>query len=134
MRKKIISTAKGLVSPSPPAQAVRAENFIYVSGKIPVDPAPMKVVSEDFSIQARTVLEYVQGIVEAVGLSLNEVIKTTVFLTDMARFREINEIYREFFPADPPARTCIGVKELPRNVQIEIESIAVWREPFPAHG
>ena len=61
-------------------------------------------------------------------------IKTTVFLTDVGRFREMNEIYREFFPADPPARTCIGVKELPRNVQIEIESIAVWREPIPPHG
>lgn len=130
MRKKIISTAKGLVSPSPLSQAVRAGNFIYVSGQIPVDPASMKVVSEEFSVQARTVLEYLKGIVEAAGLSLNEVIKTTVFLTDMARFREMNEIYREFFPADPPARTCIGVKELPRGAQIEIEAVA-FAEDLP---
>jgi 2-iminobutanoate/2-iminopropanoate deaminase len=90
------------------------------------------VVSADFHIQVQTVLENIQGIVEAAGISMDEVIKTTVFLTDMARFQEMNEIYREYFPVAPPARTCIGVKELPRNAQIEIEAIAVWEDPDEA--
>lgn len=132
MKKEIISTAKGFVSRSPLSQAVKVGNMIYISGQIPVDSATMKVVSEDFSVQVRTVLENIKGIVEAAGISLHEVVKTTVFLTDMARFQEMNEIYREYFPVAPPARTCIGVKELPRNAQIEIEAIAVWEDPYEA--
>jgi len=88
------------------------------------------VVSDQFSVQVRTVLENIKGIVEATGISLHEVVKTTVFLTDMARFQEMNEIYKKYFPVAPPARTCIGVKELPRNAQIEIEAIAVWEDPY----
>jgi 2-iminobutanoate/2-iminopropanoate deaminase len=124
MKKEILSTDKGFVSRSPLSQAVKAGNLIFISGQIPVDSATLRVVSEDFRIQARTVLENIKGIVEAAGVSLTEVIKTTVFLTDMARFQEMNEIYREYFPTDPPARTCLGVKELPRQAQIEIEAVA----------
>jgi 2-iminobutanoate/2-iminopropanoate deaminase len=132
MEKEILSTAKGFVSSSPLSQSVRVGNLIYISGQIPVDGSTMKLVSEDFSVQARRVLENLKGIVEAAGTSLQGVVKTTVFLTDMARFQEMNEIYREYFPVAPPARTCIGVKELPRNAQIEIEAIAFWEDPYEA--
>lgn len=124
MKKEIIQTDKGFVSKSPLSQAVRVDNTLYISGQVPVDSKTMQVVSENFTIQARHVLNSVKGIVEAAGGSVQNIIKTTVFLTDMGRFQEMNEIYKTYFPEDPPARTCIAVKELPRRSQIEIEAVA----------
>ena len=125
MKKEIIRTDKGFVSKSPLSQAVRVDNTLYISGQVPVDSKTMQVVSEDFATQGRHVLKSIKGIVEAAGGSLQNIIKTTVFLTDMGRFQEMNEIYKTYFPEDPPARTCIGVKELPRRSQIEIEAVAM---------
>ena len=125
MRKEIISTDKAFVSKSPLSQAVKVGNFLFVSGQVPVDSKTMKVVAEDFASQARFVLESVKAILLAAGSSLDEAVKITVFLTDMSRFQEMNEIYKEYFREKPPARTCIGVKELPRNSQIEIEAVAL---------
>ena len=126
MQKQIIQTEKGFVSKSPLSQAVKAGNMIFVSGQVPVDSKTMQLVSEDFASQTRKVLESLKGIIEAAGGSLRQIVKTTVFLTDMSRFQEMNEIYKTYFPEEPPARTCIGVKELPRKSQIEIEAIAVF--------
>lgn len=102
--------------------------MLFVSGQVPVDSNTMKVVSEDFATQARHTLESLKAILEAAGSSLTAVAKTTVFLTEMSRFQEMNEIYRKYFQEDPPARTCIGVKELPRGSQIEIDAIAVLED------
>jgi len=126
MKKQIIQTEKGFVSKSPLSQAVKAGNLMFVSGQVPVDSNTGQLVSEDFAIQTRKVLESLKGIIEAAGGSLRQIVKTTVFLTDMSRFQEMNEIYKTYFPEEPPARTCIGVKELPRKSQIEIEAIAVF--------
>jgi reactive intermediate/imine deaminase len=125
MKKEIIRTDKGFVSKSPLSQAVKVGSTVYISGQVPVDSKTMQVVSDDFAAQARHVLESIKGIAEAAGGSLQSIIKTTVFLTDMGRFQEMNEIYRTYFPEEPPARTCIGVKELPRKSQIEIEAVAM---------
>jgi len=125
MRKEIISTDKAFVSKSPLSQAIKAGNFLFVSGQVPVDSKTMRVVAEDFATQARFVLESVKAILLAAGSSLDRAVKITVLLTDMSRFQEMNEIYKEYFREVPPARTCIGVKELPRNSQIEIEAIAI---------
>ncbi len=125
MEKEIISTDKAFVSKSPLSQAIKAGNFLFVSGQVPVDSKTMRVVAEDFATQARFVLESVKTILLAAGSSLDRAVKITVFLTDMSRFQEMNEIYKEYFREGPPARTCIGVKELPRNSQIEIEAIAI---------
>jgi 2-iminobutanoate/2-iminopropanoate deaminase len=125
MKKQIIQTEKGFVSKSPLSQAVKTGNMIFISGQVPVDSKTMQLVSEDFATQTRIVLESLKGIVEAAGGDLGRIVKTTVFLTDMSRFQEMNEIYKTYFPEEPPARTCIGVKELPRKSQIEIEAIAV---------
>lgn len=125
MRKEIISTDQAFVSKSPLSQAIKAGNFLFVSGQVPVDSKTMRVVAEDFATQARFVLESLKAILLAAGSSLDRSVKITVFLTDMSRFQEMNEIYKEYFPEDPPTRTCIGVKELPRNSQIEIEAIAI---------
>jgi 2-iminobutanoate/2-iminopropanoate deaminase len=126
MKKEIIRTEKGFVSKSPLSQAVKSGNTLYISGQVPVDSKTMQVVSEDLAAQTKNVLESIRAIVEAAGGSLDCVVKTTVFLTDMGRFQEMNEIYKTFFKEEPPARTCIGVKELPRRSQIEIEAIAVF--------
>ncbi|MCX5907324.1 MAG: Rid family detoxifying hydrolase [Deltaproteobacteria bacterium] len=126
MKKEIIRTDKGFVSKSPLTQAIKMGNMLFISGQVPVDSKTMQVVSEDFAVQARQVLENVKGIVEAAGGSLLQIVKTTVFLTEMSRFQEMNEIYKTYFSEEPPARTCIGVKELPRKSQIEIEAIAIF--------
>lgn len=125
MGKKIITTNKAFVSKSPLSQAVQVGNMLFVSGQVPVDSETMRLVSEDFAEQANHVLSSIKGIMGSAGLTLKDVTKTTVFLTDISRFQEMNEIYRQYFSEEPPARTCIGVKELPRNSQIEIEAIAV---------
>ena len=125
MKKTLIRTEKGFLSLSPLSQAVKAGGFIFISGQVPVDSKTRKVVSEDFAVQTRFVLDSLKGIAEAAGASLAQVVKTTVFLTDMSCFEEMNRIYREYFPEEPPARTCIGVKELPRSSQIEIEAVVL---------
>ena len=125
MKKEIIRTDKGFVSKSPLSQAIKVGGTVYISGQVPVDSKTMQVVSDDFATQARHVLGSIKGIVEAAGGSLQNIIKTTVFLTDMDRFQEMNEIYKAHFSEEPPARTCIGVKELPRKSQIEIEAVAM---------
>lgn len=125
MEKEFIRTDKAFVSKSPLTQAVKMGNMLFISGQVPVDSKTMVIVSEDFDVQAHHVLDSVKGIMEAAGASLKSIIKTTVFLTDMSRFQEMNEIYRQYFAEEPPARTCIGVKELPRKSQIEIEAIAI---------
>jgi 2-iminobutanoate/2-iminopropanoate deaminase len=126
MKKQIIQTEKGFVSKSPLSQAVKAGNLIFISGQVPIDSKTMQLVSEDFATQTRKVLESLKGIIESAGGNLCQIVKTTVFLTDMSRFQEMNEIYKSYFPEEPPARTCIGVKELPRKSQIEIEAIAIF--------
>jgi 2-iminobutanoate/2-iminopropanoate deaminase len=125
MKKEIIRTDKGFVSKSPLSQAIKVGSTLYISGQVPVDSKTLEVVSDAFAAQARHVLESIKGIVEAAGGSLQSIIKTTVFLTDMGRFQEMNEIYKTYFSEEPPARTCIGVKELPRKSQIEIEAVAM---------
>lgn len=125
MEKAVIRTEKGFLSPSPLSQAVKAGGLIFIAGQVPVDSKTRQVVSEDFAVQTRFVLDSLKGIVESAGSSPARIVKTTVFLTDMSRFEEMNQIYREYFPEEPPARTCIGVKELPRKSQIEIEAVAL---------
>lgn len=125
MEKIRISTDGAFVSKSPLTQAVRQGNTLFVSGQVPVDSKTMTVVSDNFAEQTRHVLNSVKAIMEAAGLTLMDVGKMTVFLTDMSRFQEMNEIYKEYFPESPPARTCIGVKELPRGSQIEMEAVAI---------
>ena len=125
MEKELIRTDKAFVSKSPLTQAVKMGNFLFVSGQVPVDSKTMVVVSDDFATQAHHVLNSIKEIVETAGASLKAVVKTTVFLTDMGRFQDMNVVYQQYFSEEPPARTCIGVKELPRKSQIEIEAIAI---------
>lgn len=124
-KKEIVVTPKAFVSKSPLSQAIRAGGFLYVSGQLPYDPDRRDFVRGDIQAQTEQVLKNLQAIVEAAGLTLAAAIRVTVYLTNMAWFESMNEVYRRFFPAEPPTRTCIGVKELPRGVDVEMDLIAL---------
>lgn len=109
----------------PYSQAIKIENTLYTSGQIPVDPTTGKVISTEITEQAQQVMKNLQAVLEEGGANLNSVIKTTCFLTDMADFAAFNEVYGTYFGDHKPARSCVAVKELPLNVRVEVEAIAV---------
>lgn len=109
----------------PYSQAIKIENTLYTSGQIPVDPTTGKVISTEITEQAQQVMKNLQAVLEEGGSNLNSVIKTTCFLTDMADFAAFNEVYGSYFGDHKPARSCVAVKELPLNVRVEVEAIAV---------
>lgn len=109
----------------PYSQAIKIENTLYTSGQIPVDPTTGKIISTEITEQAQQVMKNLQAVLEEGGSNLNSVIKTTCFLTDMADFAAFNEVYGSYFGDHKPARSCVAVKELPLNVRVEVEAIAV---------
>ena len=109
----------------PYSQAVKVGGFVFASGQIPLDPASMQIVDGDVRIQAARVLENLQAVLEAAGSSLEQVVKTTVFLADMNDFAAMNEVYATFFGATRPARSTVEVARLPREARIEIDVVAV---------
>ena len=123
--KQIIQTNNAPQAIGPYSQAVMANGTLYVSGQIPVVPATGAIVSDKVEDQARQVMENVKAVVEAAGLTLNNVVKTTVFIKNMDDFAVINGIYSEYFKENCPARACVEVARLPKNVLIEMEAIAV---------
>ena len=125
MKRRAIQTEKAPKAIGPYSQAIHAGGLIFVSGQIPIDPATGECVKADIRQQARRVLENVKGILESEGLGMGEVVKTTIFLKDMGKFNDVNEIYATYFSAPPPARSTVEVSNLPNNVDIEIEAIAL---------
>jgi 2-iminobutanoate/2-iminopropanoate deaminase len=109
----------------PYAQAIRAGGLVFVSGQVPLDPATGQVVPGGIGAQAERVLASLRAILEAAGSGLERVVKTTVYLTDLGTFAEVNEIYARYFPKDPPARATVQVAALPRGVAIEIDAVAL---------
>ena len=122
--KEIISTQNAPAAIGPYSQAVRAGNLLFVSGQIPVDPATGEVVEPTIQAQAKRSLDNVKAVLEAAGASLDNVVKTTVFLKNMDDFVEMNRVYKTFFTADCPARSAVQVGKLPKDVLVEIEAIA----------
>ncbi|MCC6044769.1 MAG: RidA family protein [Desulfurococcaceae archaeon] len=113
----------------PYSQGVIAGCFLFVSGQIPLDPTTGALVEGDFKARVRRVLDNVKAVVEAGGGSLRDVVKVTVYLRDIGLFQEFNEVYREYFQENPPARVVVGVSSLPRGADVEVEAIAyVCRE------
>ena len=125
MEKKIISTDKAPAAIGPYSQAVKAGDIIYTSGMIPVIPQTGEIV-DGVEAQARQVLTNVRSLLEASGSSMDKVIKTTVFIKDMNDFAKINAVYAEFFEEGSyPARSCVEVARLPKDVLMEMEAIAL---------
>jgi len=126
MEKTVIFTSLAPAAIGPYSQAVRAGNMLFVSGQIALDPAVGKVIDDkSVGTQTRRVLQNIQAIVTAAGASLENVVKTTVFLKDMNDFAEMNAAYGEFFGSAPPARATVEVSRLPRDVSVEIDCIAL---------
>lgn len=123
--KKIINTSKAPAALGPYSQAIEADGTLYISGQIPFVPETMSLVSEDVKIQTRQSLENLKAILDEAGYSLKDVVKATCFIKDMNDFSAINEVYEEYLGEVKPARACVEVARLPKDVKVEIELIAV---------
>jgi reactive intermediate/imine deaminase len=123
MSKQIISTADAPAAIGTYSQAVRVGNTIWVSGQIPLGPATKEMVKGDIEAQIRRVFDNLKAIVLAAGASLDDVVKATVFLTDLSHFGLVNKIMAEYFREPYPARAAVGVATLPRGAQVEVECI-----------
>jgi len=125
MTKQVITTADAPAAIGPYSQAIRMGNLVFASGQIPLHPQTGDIVGETAAEQARQVLQNLQAVLQAAGASLQQVVKTTIFLTDLSQFAAVNAVYAEFFPENLPARSTVQVAALPRGVQVEIEAIAI---------
>jgi 2-iminobutanoate/2-iminopropanoate deaminase len=124
MTREIISTKRAPGAIGPYNQAVKAGGFLFTAGQIPLDPETMEIVGTTAAAQVRQALSNARAIVEAGGMSLEDVVKVTVFIRDMDEFAAINEVYAGFFSGDPPARSVVEVSRLPKDVLVEVEMIA----------
>lgn len=121
--KRCFLTQKGSKAIGPYSTAVMHDGVCYLSGMIPVDPATGRLAAQDAAGQARQVFENIKTVLGEMGLSMADILKTTVFLTDLAVFGAVNEIYAAYFGPDYPARSCIQVSALPMGAQVEVEAI-----------
>ena len=121
---KVIKTKKAPAALGPYEAGMKVGNFIFTSGQIPVDPKTNELVTGPIELQARQSLENIKGILEEEGYSLNDVVKTTVFLADINDFAAVNKVYGEYFSEHKPARSCLQVGRIPKNAGLEIEVIA----------
>ena len=125
MSKQIIQTSKVPIPIGPYSQAVIANGFLFASGQVAFNPATGELVLTDIQAETRQVMENIKAILEEAKLSFANVVKTSIFLSDMQLFAQVNEVYGSYFTADFPARETVAVKTLPRNVNIEISITAV---------
>jgi 2-iminobutanoate/2-iminopropanoate deaminase len=123
--KKVIQTDRAPKAIGPYSQAIQAGNFLFLSGQIPLDPKTGELVKGDIRRQTQQVLENIKGILESQKLGMENVVKTIIFLKEIGNFSQVNEVYSTFFPSSPPARSTVEVTRLPRDVEIEIEAIAL---------
>ena len=123
--KKTIATSEAPAAVGPYSQAVAVGNFLFAAGQIPLDPATGALIEGDVTAQTDRVLQNVSAVLKANGMTFANVVKSTVFLTDLATFGQMNEVYSRYFSAPYPARSTIQVAGLPKGAQVEIEIVAV---------
>ncbi len=126
MMKTIVATDQAPQAIGPYSQAVKANGFLFLSGQIPLDPVTGQLVYGGVAMQTRQSLVNIKAVLAKEGLTLENVVKTTVFLHDMNDFAAMNTVYAEFFPAGPPARSTVQVARLPKDAAVEIEVVAVY--------
>lgn len=122
--KKVLATTKAPAAIGPYSQAIRADKFVFVSGQIPIDPATGEFAGDDIAAQTRQSLTNIQNILASEGLTMANVVKTTVLLKNISDFGAMNEVYASFFESDCPARAAFEVAALPKAALVEIEAIA----------
>ncbi|MFZ5969523.1 MAG: RidA family protein [Bacillota bacterium] len=125
MTKKTIQTNQAPAAIGPYSQAVVVGNLVFTSGQLPANPQTGELVTGNVQDEAKQCLENVKAILEAAGTSMDNVVKCTVFIKDMNQFGLINEVYAQYFPNEKPARSCVEVARLPKDVSVEIEAVAV---------
>ena len=123
--KKIISTTDAPAAVGPYSQAIRCGQFVFCSGQIPLDPKTAQMVQGDIKAQTQRVMDNITAVLRAEGLTFENIVKTTIFLTNLADFQTVNELYGSYFKSDPPARSTVQVAALPKGASVEIEVIAV---------
>lgn len=124
MSKKIHVTSKAPAPVGPYSQAVEVDGMMYCSGQIPLDAVTGEVFTGEIGEQTRRCMENASEMLKSADLNFNNVIKTTIFLTDMNDFSKVNEVYATYFENDPPARSCVAVAALPKGVNVEVEILA----------
>ena len=127
MAREIIATDRAPKAIGPYSQGVKAGNLYFFSGQIPLDPETREMAGNGIAEQTERVMENIAGLLDATGLGFADVVKSTIFLTDLANFTTVNDIYGRRFPTAPPARSTVEVKGLPRGAAVEIEIIALAR-------
>ena len=123
MDKVVIHTTEAPKAIGTYSQGIKSDNFVFTSGQIPINPKSGKLIKGDFKSEVKQVLINLNGVLKGGGSSLQQTIKLTVFLTDLSYFAQVNEIFDEFFPDNPPARSAVQVSVLPMNARIEIDAI-----------
>ena len=125
MSQTIVSTKNAPGAIGPYSQAVVTQGFVFTAGQIAIDPSTGNVVAGDVKVQTARVLDNLKAILAAAGSSMDQVVKTTVYLADMAEFAAMNEVYGSYFTSNPPARSTVQVSRLPKDVRVEIEAIGL---------
>ena len=123
MDKVVIHTTEAPKAIGTYSQGIKTDNFVFTSGQIPINPQSGELIKGDFKSEVKQVLINLNGVLKGGGSSLQQAIKLTVFLTDLSYFAQVNEIFDEFFPDNPPARSAVQVSALPMNARIEIDSV-----------
>ena len=123
--REIVSTKDAPQAIGPYSQGIKANGFVFVSGQVAIDPATQDVISGDVSVQTDRVLRNISEILEAAGSGLGKVVRTTVFLKNMNNFAAMNAVYGKYFSSAPPARSTVEVSRLPKDVDVEIDVIAL---------
>jgi len=123
--REVIATNDGPKAIGPYSQAIKANGFVFVSGQVAIDPATQQVISGDVAAQTDRVIKNLAGILKAAGSGLDKVVRTTVFLKNMGDFGAMNEVYGKYFMVEPPARATVEVSRLPKDVDVEIDVIAL---------
>ncbi|MDD4488896.1 MAG: RidA family protein [Paludibacter sp.] len=126
--KRIISTPHAPVAVGPYSQAVEVNDTLYISGQLPINPATAKIEAADIAGQTDQVFKNITAILQAAGYNLDDVVKNRVYLSDIANFAAMNEVYKQYFKSDFPARAAFAVKDLPLGALVEIETVAVKSE------
>jgi 2-iminobutanoate/2-iminopropanoate deaminase len=121
--KVVIHTAEAPKAIGTYSQGIKSDNFVFTSGQIPIHPQSGELITGDFKSEVKQVLINLNGVLKGGGSSLQQAIKLTVFLTDLSHFAQVNEIFNEFFPDNPPARSAVQVSALPMNARIEIDAV-----------
>ena len=125
MNKEIIYSKNAPAAIGPYVQGVKVGDLLFISGQLPIDPRTGELLTGDIKIQTKQVIENLKAIIEEAGATLEDVVKTTVFLKDMNEFSLVNEVYGEYFKENPPARVCVEIARLPKDAQVEIEAVVL---------